>query len=340
MAHRPTDLPDAVTLHAPAKLNLTLEVGPPRAEDGYHPIASVMVPLHLADELRLTRTDGNSVRLEVRQSDPQAVPVAVGSENLAFRAAALLADEAGHMGRPTGGVHISLVKHIPVAAGLGGGSADAAAVLVGLNQLWGLGLSEAALAELGARLGADIPFCVRSRPGLVEGIGEVYTTLSDVPPLPVVLVNPRRPLVTGEVYRRFDAAGMPSRPGRRTVNMIRALHSGYLPTIADNLYNDLESAACELLPEIEGVRRLLAAGGALGTLVSGSGPTLFAIAKDLSHAAELAERCRAVSGDAGNAWWTWSGWCGTPPPDAPQGMSAAGYPAREAGVIGRYTSTD
>ncbi len=303
---------ERMVIQASAKLNLTLEVGP-RQEDGYHPIASVMVPLSLVDEIELVKAPVGSLSLEVEMAEVLAGEAIDGGEqNLAWRAAELLRSEGEKRGLEPAGVHIRLKKRIPVAAGLGGGSADAAAVLVGLSRLWGWKLDLDELAQIGVRLGADIPFCVYSRPALVEGIGDRCTPLSGVPQLPLVLVNVRHPLTAAEVYRSFDELGGPERrPGRRTVEMIQALHSGDFQRIAAALYNDLEPAAQRLLPDIAVVQEALRKAGALGCLVAGSGPTVFGLAADEAHAEAIAEACREYAASHNAGWWVWSGFGGT-----------------------------
>lgn len=306
----PNGAAERMVIKASAKLNLTLEVGP-RQQDGYHPIASVMVPLSLVDEIELEIAPAGSFQLDVEVAESVGEMIDGGESNLAWRAAELLCREGEERGLKPAGVHMRLVKRIPVAAGLGGGSADAAAVLVGLNRLWGWPFDSGELAHIGARLGADIPFCVHSRPALVEGIGDRCTLLSGIPSLPIVLVNLRRPLTAGEVYQSFDELGGPERrPGRRTVEMIQALHSGDFGQIASALYNDLEPAAQRLLPDIAAVQDTMRDAGALGCLVAGSGPTVFGLAADRAHADAIAAACRQKADASGSAWWIWAGWGG------------------------------
>lgn len=302
---------ERMVVRASAKLNLTLEVGP-RREDGYHPIVSVMVPLSLVDEIELIKAPAGRLSLEVEMAETFAGEAIDGGEqNLAWRAAELLRCEGEKRGLEPAGVHIRLKKRIPVAAGLGGGSADAAAVLVGLNRLWGWALDLDDLAQLGVQLGADIPFCIYARPALVEGIGDRCTPLSGVPLLPLVLVNLGRPLTAAAVYRSFDELGGPERrPGRRTVEMIQALHSGDFERIAAALYNDLEPAAQRLLPDIAAVQEAMRNAGALGCLVAGSGPTVFGLAADAAHARAIAKACREYATAHQAAWWVWAGFGG------------------------------
>lgn len=301
---------ERMVILASAKLNLTLEVGP-RQDDGYHPIASVMVPLSLVDEIELSKAPAGQITLEVEMAESLGDVIDCGEQNLAWRAAELLRSEGEKRGFEPAGVHIRLKKHIPVAAGLGGGSADAAAVLVGLTRLWGWELDLNELAHIGVRLGADIPFCVYARPALVEGIGDRCTPLSGVPLLPLVLVNLRKPLTAAEVYQSFDELGGPERrPGRRTVDMIQALHSGDFERIAAALYNDLEPAAQRLLPDIAIVQEAMRSAGALGCLVAGSGPTVFGLAADEAHAQTIAAACRQYAEDRDAGWWVWTGFGG------------------------------
>lgn len=309
--------PGTIHVFAPAKLNLTLEVGPPR-EDGYHVIASVMVPISLMDELTLSHRADDQLELEVSMSDQRGVHISENSENLALRAARLLqayvADQTGERR----GASIKLQKHIPVAAGLAGGSADAAAVLVGLNQLWQLGLRSSELAKLGEQLGADVPFCIRSKAGLVEGIGEQYTPLAGVPRIPVVLINPRRPLSTASVFRQFDAECQSGLPGERTMQMVRALFNGELRNIAKAVYNDLERPAQTLAPEIVEMEECLNQSGVLASQVTGSGPTVFGIADSDENAKEIYERCCTQHAGESGQWWVWWGWAGAIESSLPQ----------------------
>lgn len=306
----PNGAAERMVIQASAKLNLTLEVGP-RQEDGYHPIASVMVPLSLVDEIELIKAPAGSFSLDVEVAEPLGEVIDGGEQNLAWRAAELLRREGEKRGFEPAGVHMRLKKRIPVAAGLGGGSADAAAVLVGLSRLWGWTLDLDELAHIGVRLGADIPFCVYSRPALVEGIGDRCTPLSGVPLLPLVLVNLRHPLTAAEVYQSFDDLGGPERrPGRRTVEMIQALHSGDFEQIATALYNDLEPAAQRLLPDIAAVQETMRNAGALGCLVAGSGPTVFGLATDEAHAEAIAAACQQQAAAHDATWWVWNGFGG------------------------------
>ncbi|HEY8449375.1 MAG TPA: 4-(cytidine 5'-diphospho)-2-C-methyl-D-erythritol kinase, partial [Bacillota bacterium] len=188
------------------------------------------------------------------------------------------------------GARIRLRKDIPVAAGLGGGSSDAAAVLLGLNELWGCGLDRERLAALAAELGADVPFCVYGGAARVTGIGERVEPLRPLAGVPIVLVPGTQGLASRDVYRAFDAAGGATQAQLEPA--LRALVAGDVPALAQALANDLEPVAVRLRPEIEAARRDLLAQGALGARMSGSGPTVFGLFAD---AAAAARACAALA---------------------------------------------
>ncbi|BAS29413.1 4-diphosphocytidyl-2C-methyl-D-erythritol kinase [Limnochorda pilosa] len=260
-----------MVLRAPAKVNLCLAVGP-RRPDGYHPILSLAVAVDLEDRVEIQPAPA----LEVVCDDP-AVPA--GGANLAHRAAALLAQAAGREPR----VRITIEKRIPVEAGLAGGSADAAAVLVGLSRWWGLDWGDEELARLGLRLGADVPFCLRGGAALMEGVGEQLTPLGDLPRLALVLASPRGArLSTAWAYQELDRARR--QPGDleaargRIDGALAAWRRGDRAALGAKLFNDLEPVAYRALPELAPLAARMAREGALGVVVSGSGPTLVGLA--------------------------------------------------------------
>lgn len=261
---------------ARAKINLTLDVIR-RLPDGYHEIKSVMVPLALHDTVIIS-SGTNGITLS---ADSDAVPA--GLENLACKAASLLQEYTG-IRKP---VHIHLKKNIPVAAGLAGGSTDAAAVLTGLNRFWQLGLSTAELFELGSRIGADVPFCLLGKTALASGKGERLLPLPPPPPLGVVLVKPRLGVSTATVYRLFDRLSLP-RHGTCTEAMVDALHRGQVSEIACCLGNDLEPVTAGMHTEIRKIKARFLEIGALGAEMSGSGPTVFGITASEKQAREVA----------------------------------------------------
>lgn len=275
---------------APAKVNLYLHVGPTRA-DGLHPIESLFVFADAGDVVRAKPADALSLAIEgpfasaFAGSPPQ--------DNLVYRAAELLRESC----RVVKGAALILDKRLPVAAGVGGGSADAAAALRALNRLWGLKLGEAALRELGFRLGADVPACLSSAPAAVSGAGEILRAAPRLPPLFVCLANPGVETPTGPVFRDFDAANPDPPPPRPA--------PGFSPTVAGVVRcmratrNDLEAPAIARAPVIaETLKALAASPGALFARMSGSGATAFALYASQSAAMRAA---RAV---AARGWWS------------------------------------
>lgn len=286
----------AIAVRARAKLNLTLDVRGIRP-DGYHELESVFVTLELADRLVLRGRNRAGRALWVTRGEP----LEAGSTSSCLEAARRLASGRGDVP----GVTILLRKRIPVASGLGGGSADAAAVLRGLNHQWGLGLTRRRLARLAADLGSDVPFCLSGGLALVRGRGERLRPLPPPPrPLWLVLLRPPGAKSTAQVYRNFDLLPSEALTGHRPDNRaaMRALADGDWSTLAGALGNVLEPALSLLVPEVCRARRLLAEAGALGTAMTGSGPTMFGLAADAAHARAVACRVRAALGDD-RRWW-------------------------------------
>jgi 4-diphosphocytidyl-2-C-methyl-D-erythritol kinase len=272
-------------LSAAAKVNLALEVLKRRA-DGYHEIATVMQTVDLSDRLVLEDADV----LEVRTSAP-GVPT--DERNLAYRAAAALRDAAG----VERGARITLDKRIPVAAGLGGGSTDAAAALVGLNRLWGLRWPAAGLEELAVGLGMDVPFFLRGGAALATGRGERLAPLGGAA-LGLVLVNPRFAVSTADMYGRVTPAMYSD--GARAREAAAALETRRASRVAVSLYNGLEIAARAAYPQIGQMQAALVAAGALGAAMSGSGPTVFGVARSWEQARQI--RGRVARG----SWECWA----------------------------------
>ncbi|MBE3580895.1 MAG: 4-(cytidine 5'-diphospho)-2-C-methyl-D-erythritol kinase [Thermoanaerobacteraceae bacterium] len=266
-----------IKIRAYAKVNLTLEVKG-RCADGYHEISTIFQSIDLHDTVFLT--PGRGIELEVRG---RAAPR--GADNLAYRAASLL------QGRyPFPGVKITLEKRIPLAAGLAGGSADAAAVLVGLNYLWDLGLTAGALAGIGAELGSDVPFCVLGGTALGRGRGERLALLPPPPRLWLVLVKPPFGVSTAAVYRGWDA-GLASgwegdRP--REEEAVAALLGGNREGLVRSLGNVLEGVTLRLYPEVATIKGRLMSMGAEKAVLCGSGPTVFGVAPTREEAERIA----------------------------------------------------
>ena len=266
-----------LTLKAYAKINLALEVLGKRP-DGYHEVAMIMQSVSLHDTLILSLQESDITLICDRPELP------CDHSNLAYRAAELLRREVG----VARGVKIELNKRIPLAAGLAGGSTDAAAVLKGLNRLWGLALSPVELEQLAARLGSDVPFCLWGGTSLATGRGEILTPLPDFAGHGVVLANPSLQVSTAWVYGNYrDAAGN----RRRDISSLRhSIEQPDFSAVADTLFNDLETVTVPAYPQVAEIQEQLLQAGAAGVLMSGSGPTVFALTPDFASAAELAGR--------------------------------------------------
>lgn len=272
--------------HAWAKVNLYLEITGRRA-DGYHELDSLIVFVGLADQLEFQRSDG----LELRSAGPFADALPPAGDNLVIMAARALAAWAGI----APAARIELDKRIPAAAGIGGGSADAAAALEGLAALWDLDPAPEDLKDIAVKLGADVPVCLYGRPALVRGLGDL---VDRAPPLPgawLVLVNPGRPLATKQVFQARTGAFSPFAAWTEV--------SGDLEEFVESLAersNDLEPAALDLLPEIGQVfDRLGAAPGVLLSRMSGSGATCYGL---FATACEARDAAAAIGAEQ-PAWW-------------------------------------
>jgi len=271
---------------ARAKINLDLHVTGRRA-DGYHELDSLTAFAAIGDHLALCEHD----RLELEVTGPFAGPLAAEPDNLVLRAARRLAACAGRQAT----VRITLDKRLPVAAGLGGGSADAAAALRGLNRLWRLGMGPADLAGLAAELGADVPVCLAGRTARMRGIGERLEPWSGLPPLAVLLVNPDLPLATAAVFGALEV-------------IETAIERAWPPPCETDAFlawlcagaNHLEAPAVRLLPQIQGVLAMLAAQeGCTLARMSGSGATCFG----LFASAAARDQAAAAIGRAQPGWW-------------------------------------
>ncbi len=276
-------------LKAPAKINLYLEITGDRP-DGYHELVMVMQSVDLCDliHLRLTGTE----TIQIHCPHPE---VPKDETNLAYRAARLMQQHYPDFG----GVEIAIDKHIPLGAGLAGGSANAASVLVGLDLLWNLGLTQPQLWELGAQLGSDVPFCISGGTALAVGRGEKISPLPDLENLALVICKPRNLAIsTVWAYQTFRSqqllANSPIKGRNHSKQILAAIadhkHSpNQQQDIASLLYNDLERVVLPVHPQITAIKEALAQQETLGVLMSGSGSTVFAIANDLSTAQHIAQ---------------------------------------------------
>ena len=275
---------DDVVVWAPAKVNLHLEVLGKRP-DGYHAIETLMLAVRLYDTL-VFRAANSEVRLECYRSD-----LPTGPDNLVVRAANLLRERTGC----TKGCHVRLVKRIPMQAGLGGGSADAAATLTGLNELWGLGLERKELEAIGAELGSDVPFFFHTPAAWCTGRGEVVEPAAVGRALDLVLVCPAFGMSTGPVYAKVT---VPETPHPGDV-VRRALAAGDVEAVGQNLHNRLQPAAATIDARMAKYEAMLARLDPAGRLMSGSGSTLFALARSPDDAERIAAGLRQHAGDEG-----------------------------------------
>ena len=289
-----------LTVLAPAKINLTLEVFGKR-DDGYHALRSLVVPVSIYDTLNLTPLDsGIEVTCEVVGLPGENLPMLPEpGNNLATRAALLLKEATGY----PGGARVHLRKEIPIGGGMGGGSADAAWTLRGLNSLWGTGLTVEALMELGARLGSDIPAMVYGKAVCMEGRGEKVSPISCRWPAGtdwwIVVVNPGFNVPTGDVYRRFRS-GLTSTE-ETYINARFALERGDGKLASASLLNSLEEPVFYKYPLLAILVERLKSAGAAGVLLSGSGASIFAMAANYDHALKIESQ---VKRDTGSWLWT------------------------------------
>ncbi|MDC9832439.1 4-(cytidine 5'-diphospho)-2-C-methyl-D-erythritol kinase [Rhizobium binxianense] len=263
-----------VTEEARAKINLALHVTGQRA-DGYHLLDMLVTFADCGDRLGFLPSQADTFTLSGRFGETLAGD---GGTNLVLRARDLLREAVGALAFP---VHIHLQKNLPIASGIGGGSADAAATLRGLMRLWGMSLPASALGNLSLKLGADVPMCLESRPLIARGIGEKIEAVPDLPAFAMVLANPLKGVSTPEVFRRLAAKNNPA------LNLASNLAgtADWLAAIGI-ARNDLEPPARELVPEISAISAMLQARGALLTRMSGSGATCFGIFATMAAAQE------------------------------------------------------
>jgi len=267
---------DSIDLIAHAKINLTLDVLAKR-KDGYHEVEMIMQTIDLHDRISFTKTDKG---IEIISNHPE---VPTDKSNLIHKAAELLFKEF----ELAGGLRVNLDKRIPVAAGLAGGSSNAAATLVAVNRLWELGLTSEQLAEIGAKLGADIPFCIKGGTQLATGIGTDLKELPKCPQLYLVLINPPLSVSTANVYGNLNLEQITRHPA--TDKVIRALKEQDRGFIINNLTNLLESVTLELYPEVASLKDKVA-DLADKALMSGSGPTILGFVSGIEEANKIKDK--------------------------------------------------
>lgn len=259
---------DKMELKALAKINLGLDVLG-RRENGYHDVRMVMQTIYLYDDVILEKTENPGIHLE---SNLHYLPVDEG--NIAYKAAKVLIDEFGIQE----GVNIRLNKFIPVSAGMAGGSSNAAAVLFGMNKMFGLGLSRQELMDRGVKLGADVPYCIMRGTVLAEGIGEELSPLPAMPRCYVLVAKPGINVSTKVVYEKLDALEHIEHPN--IDGILEGLREHSLEKVAGAMGNVLEDVTISDYPVIEEIKDVMKKNGALNAMMSGSGPTVFGIFKD------------------------------------------------------------
>lgn len=274
---------NSITRKAYAKINLGLDVVR-RLPNGYHEVRMIMQTVGIYDVLTFAKSDAGIV-LQVDHEE-----LSEDQNNLIYKAAKLLMDTAGIS--DTKGVHITLEKNIPIAAGMAGGSTDAAAALLGINELYGLGYDLEQLKALGVKIGADVPYCIQGGTALAEGIGEVLSKLPAPPACHLVIAKPDINVSTKFVYENLRANELQDHPD--IDGMIEALRAGELKGITDRLGNVLETVTVPAYPIIQDIKDTMSAAGAEGTLMSGSGPTVFGIFRDKALAEKAAVQIRAA----------------------------------------------
>jgi len=285
-----------LTIQAPAKINLFLDVLGKRT-DGYHEIKSLVLPVSLFDRIVLETMPGGVITVAASPIRFAGIPwpfsMGARADNLTNRAAILLKKTTGHRG----GVKINLKKHIPIGGGMGGGSSDAAAVLIGLNKLWDTGLSKNDLMTLGAQLGCDIPALLHGGTIEITGRGEFIRTVQRAarPALWLVLVNPGICISTGDIYSRYKP-GLTSWPTHAKFHSIlRGLEKGSLDCLSAGLFNTLQNTVYRKYPLLDIIHNELEKTNAKGVLLSGSGSTVFALVENHAQGRKLEARIRAAS---------------------------------------------
>ncbi len=280
-----------------AKVNLSLDIVG-RREDGYHLVRMVMQSLDIADILTFEKLDKPEIMVLLdnpsvgSDGDSPLGKVPLDENNLIYKAARLLFDRYIWKRNEKAGVQITLTKNIPIAAGMAGGSSDAAATFRGINELFELGLMDKELMEMGVTLGADIPYCIMGGTALSEGIGEELTRLPDIPECVFLVVKPRISVSTAEAYGGYDSL-VESKTGQKVRiihpdvdGQVDALYAGNLKGVTDKFLNVLEYVTAEKHPIIGDIEKIMLDFGALNAMMSGSGPTVFGVFEDVEKAEE------------------------------------------------------
>ena len=256
-----------IILKARAKINLSLDVLKKR-QDGYHEVRMIMQTLALHDQVTIEEKKS----IITIECDNAKIPS--GEENIAFKAARLVLNKFGI----NSGVAIKINKKIPVSAGLAGGSSNASAVIKGLNKLFDINMSEKEMMDLGKQIGADVPYCIKGGTALAEGIGEIIKELKQLPYIPVLLIKPNISISTIWAYQNIDVDKILKRPD--TKQLVKAINDRNINYLAKNMKNVFEEVATKKYEIINEIKHKLMLNGAVGSMMSGSGPSVFGIFKD------------------------------------------------------------
>lgn len=269
---------NSIDLKSRAKINLSIDVLGKR-DDGYHIVEMIMQTIDLYDNLKITKIEGDFIKIK---SDSEDIPL--NQDNIVYKAADILKKRFNIKD----GVEISIQKNIPVAAGMAGGSSNAAAVLVGLNKVWNLGLSESELKEIGLQLGADVPFCITGGSALAQGIGGELTNIHGLSEgVNILVCKPDIFVSTKEVYQSLDMNKVQKRPENQ--KLIESLKNDDIKYVSENMVNVLEEVTASKYKEIKQIEATMMKNKALGSMMSGSGPTVFGLFDNKEYAIKAKE---------------------------------------------------
>ncbi|MGL4799106.1 MAG: 4-(cytidine 5'-diphospho)-2-C-methyl-D-erythritol kinase [Cellulosilyticaceae bacterium] len=273
-----------IVLKARGKINLTLDVIGKRP-NGYHDLRMIMQTINLYDTIKIKKTKTPGIRI-----NNNLAWLPKDDRNITYKAAQLFLEETGI----ESGIYIDIVKRIPVAAGLAGGSSDAAAVLVGMNKLFDTEFSKKQLMDMGLKIGADVPFCILRGTALAEGIGEELTKLKSVPYTHILLAKPNISVSTASVYKALKVNEIKEHP--LTDQVVHAIQTQDMDFVVHNMRNVLEDVTIAMHPEIEKIKEGMLQKGATGTMMSGSGPTVFGVFETKQKAIAAAHYFRETVG--------------------------------------------
>ncbi|CEN91021.1 4-(cytidine 5'-diphospho)-2-C-methyl-D-erythritol kinase [Paraclostridium sordellii] len=269
---------NSIGLKSRAKINLSIDVLGKR-QDGYHIVEMIMQTIDLYDNLKITQIEEDSIKIK---SNSQDIPL--NQDNIVYKAANILKEKFNIKK----GIEISIQKNIPVAAGMAGGSSNAAAVLVGLNRIWDLGLNQLELKDIALQLGADVPFCITGGSALAQGIGEELTDIKGLNEnIHILICKPNIFVSTKEVYQSLDMNEIKKRPDNQ--KLIDALQVNDVKYVSENMVNVLEEVTSSKYNEINQIERIIMDNKALGSMMSGSGPTVFGLFDNKEYAIRVKE---------------------------------------------------